>query len=132
MVGWVVLFKKWGDKMYFCQFIKVISSNTLNKIPKEYAHQRLFLTTVALMPMYLEIHRLDLWEMACQNAYIQENYQPLSDEMEKLIMDIFDFARINFYCAYDKNVAEKEWRILKEQFIKQHIAFPDYYDFGKW
>lgn len=118
--------------MYFCQFIKVIANNTLNQIPKEYGHQRIFLATIALMPMYLEIHSLDLWERACQNAYIEKDYQPLSNEMEKLIMDIFDFARVNLYCAYDKAVAEKEWLVLKEQFIEQHIAFPNYYDFGQW
>lgn len=118
--------------MSFCQFVTVISNNTLNKIPKEYAHQRIFLATIALMPMYLEIHRLDLWEMACQNAYIEKDYRPLSDKMEQLIMDIFDFARVNLYRAYDKNIAEKEWLRLKEQLIEQHITFPDNYDFGRW
>lgn len=118
--------------MSFCQFVTVISNNTLNKIPKEYAHQRIFLATIALMSMYLEIKRLDLWEMACQNAYIEDNYQHLSDEMEKLVINIFDFARVNLYCAYDKMIAEKEWLILRQQFIEQQIAFPNYYDFGQW
>lgn len=48
-----------------------------------------FLATIALMPLYLEIKSLDLWEEACQNAHIEAGYQPLSDEMEKLIYDIF-------------------------------------------
>ncbi|SOD66081.1 hypothetical protein SAMN02746062_00492 [Alysiella filiformis DSM 16848] len=118
--------------MYFCQFIKVIANNTAKKIPKEYGHQHIFLATIALMPLYLEIKSLDLWEEACQNAHIEAGYQPLSDEMEKLIYDIFDFARVNLYCAYDKNNAETEWLELKNQLIKQNIIFPDYYDFSHW
>lgn len=118
--------------MYFCQFVKVIANNTLNKIPKQYGHQRIFLATIALMPMYLQICRLDLWEAACQNAYIQKDYQPLSNKMEKLIVDIFDFARVNLYADYDKNLVEQEWLQLKERFTEQQIAYPDYYDFGQW
>lgn len=118
--------------MHFCQFIKVIANNTANKIPKECVHQRIFLATIALMPLYLEIKSLDLWESACMKAYITKDYQPLSDEMEKLIDDIFNFARINLYTAYNQNYAENEWRALKKQFIEQHIPFPDYYDFSQW
>lgn len=118
--------------MHFCQFIKVIANNTAKKIPKEYAHQHIFLATIALMPLYLEIGALDLWENDCQNAYIQKGYKPLSDEMEKLIDDIYSLATINLYTAYNQHHAETEWLELRKQFIQQHIAFPDYYDFSQW
>lgn len=118
--------------MHLCQFIKVIANNTAKKIPKEYPHQHIFLATVALMPLYSEIGALDLWEKDCQDACIQKGYKPLSDDMEKLIEGIFELARTNLYTAYNQNHVEMEWLALRKQFIEQHIAFPDYYDFGEW
>lgn len=120
--------------MNFCQFIKVIANNTANKIPKEYVHQRLFLMTIGFMPLYLEMNALDLWEQDCQQVPLEENqyYKPLSQEMEYLIIEIFDFARTNLYTQYSQYNAEQAWRSLKPLFIEQHIAFPDYYDFSTW
>lgn len=119
--------------MQLCQFIKVIATNTANKIPKDYVHQRIFLSTIALMPMYAEIQALDIWEQACDIAQLNHrNYQPLSDEMEKLIAGIYELATLNLYTAYNQHHTEQAWQVLKAQFLKQHIAFPDYYDLSQW
>jgi hypothetical protein len=90
---------------------------------------RICVELLRLMPEYLEIHRLDGWEEAYQDAL-----EPIDDASETgvILWEVFEFGRLNMYGAFNPKLTVKEFARLSSWLTERGINVPTPGDLTDW
>lgn len=80
------------------------------------------------MPDWLEIGRLDVWEEHVQGILPAGDLQgPVA-----LLNDVFEFGRLNLYCAFQPENTAREFRRLVARLAQQGLAVDEKHPVANW
>ena len=115
--------------MGVCKVVKELAGAVSLAKPDLQPRHRLQVELLRLMPLYLEVWDLSLWESAFQQTIDDDD----KSETALLLLEVFDFGRLNMYGAFQVEQTREAYAALRAYLLAHGVAVaakaPDLGDF---
>ena len=116
--------------MGVCSTVSALATAILDQNEDLSVRHRLRVELLKLMPLYLGIRDLSLWEDAVAETYEEQDD---TSDVGLILGEIFDFGRRNLYSAFNKDASKKCYDDLEKLFEEKGYVFPeDKFDIDKF
>jgi hypothetical protein len=118
--------------MGICNTVKAMAEALRDAKAPADPKQQLMIEILRLMPMYIAMRDLSVWESAYQDAESSKMMPRLQDDVGEALEHIFEFGRFNLYCALRANETERQLELTIDTLRELGVPYSGPRDVRTW